>query len=287
MRIVTLLSLFVRAICFRFTRSTQKLGTTVAVLPRSPALFREAWAELTHTTQSPWDSSMTENIKVILGVFTVREQLAYQQVIKETWFNQPGACPAEDGPKVGCNVYVCFVLGQGVAHEGVDNSTFTTEHYIQLQDEENKNGGKSFAWLHFASRRYSWASHVGKLDIDSFPDIGKMVLSLEEHRTDSCTRHFVGYAQDFPLCTGDGCPQREDCIGVSELPNDMNCQFLVVGEGYILSRDFAAELSSTRGYWDTNRIGEEDILTSKAVASFVQVNRACVKWWDTESILHF
>lgn len=287
MRIVTLFFLFVGAIGIRIKRSTENLGTTVSLLPRSPALFRHAWAQLTHNTDTPWNSSMSENIKLILGVLTIREQLAYQQVIKETWFNQPGVCPAEEGPKVGCNVYVCFVLGQGVAPEGVDNSTFTDVHYVQVPDEENDNFGKSFAWFHFASRRYSWASHVGKLDMDSFPDIGKLVLSLEEHRTDSCARHFVGYAQDFPLCTGDGCPRREDCIGVRELPNDKNCQFLVLGEGYILSRDFAAELSSEGGYWENNRIGEEDVLTSKAVVQFVQENRACVKWWDTHAILHF
>jgi len=286
MRVVPFVLLFVGAIGMRFTKSTMNLETTVSLLPRSPALFRDAWAEMMHNTDTPWDSSMSENTKLVLGVLTTREQLAYQQAIKETWFNQSGVCLAEEGPKVGCNVYVCFVLGQGVAPEGVDNSTFTAERYVQLPDEENDNFGTSFAWFHFASRRYSWASHVGKLPMDSFPDIGKIVLSLEEHRTDSCARHFVGYAQDFPLCQGDDCPKREDCIGVRELPNDMNCQFLVLGEGYILSRDFAAELSSAGGYWEKNRIGEEeDILTSNAVAQFAQENRACVKWWDTEAIL--
>eukprot|EP00450_Noctiluca_scintillans_P003191 CAMPEP_0194501390 /NCGR_PEP_ID=MMETSP0253-20130528/22648_1 /TAXON_ID=2966 /ORGANISM="Noctiluca scintillans" /LENGTH=303 /DNA_ID=CAMNT_0039343357 /DNA_START=72 /DNA_END=983 /DNA_ORIENTATION=+ len=287
MRFVTFLSLFVGAVGIRLKRSTENLGTNVSLLPRSSALFRHAWAELTQSTQDTTDLPMNEDIKLILGVLTIREQLAYQQAVTDTWFNQPGVCLAEEGPKVGCNVYVCFVLGQGVVPEGMDNSTFTTKQYVELEDEENNNSGKSFAWFHFASRRYPWASHVGKLDMDSFPDIRKMVLSLEGHMTDSCARHFVGYAQDFPLCQGDDCPKREDCIGVRELPNEKNCQFLVLGEGYILSRDFAAELSSTDGYWHTNRIGEEDVLTSRAVAHFVQENRACVKWWDSESILHF
>ena len=66
------------------------------------------------------EDDLPGSIKLVLGLFTIRQDVAYQQVAKETWMSQSGVCLAEDGPKPGCSVYVAFVLGREPVPEGME-----------------------------------------------------------------------------------------------------------------------------------------------------------------------
>lgn len=253
-------------------------------VPHDLKLYRQAWEEAMQLT-TPWDLKLSENIKIVYGIFTTRWNVAHQEEIRRTLFMQPGVCLAESGPQPDCALYVCFVLGEGITPPGVENSTFSTKEFVHIDGDDTMNRGKSFNWFHNASRRYDWASHVGKVDMDSFPNIGKLINSFEEHRGRGCSNQFIGDGVDFQWCHGDGCPP-SDCHGERQMPpKNPDCWFLVLGYYYIFPRQFALDLSAPEGWWEKSKVGEEDVVTSKAVAHYAR-EYGCVSWWDTGAVYH-
>merc|ERR1719433_33144 len=61
------------------------------------------------------------------------------------------------------------------------------------------NSGKSFEFFSYAATAYKWATHIGKMDLDSFPYLHKLTTSLHEHMNSSCGA-YIGVPMDFDRC---------------------------------------------------------------------------------------
>jgi len=252
-----------------------------------PTTFKKMWVGKKNA-ETHLEDDLPGSIKLVLGLFTIRQDVAYQQVAKETWMSQSGVCLAEDGPKPGCSVYVAFVLGREPVPEGMEAAMFSSHDFVQLQWKEGMDNGKSFEWFNYAARNYKWATHVGKIDMDAYPYIRKMVSSLEEHSQNSTCAQYVGALVDFVSCGKKPYCPREECgrPDGNDLLNDKGCWWYMQGANYILTRDLVEKISGRGGFWDENKIGPEDIATGRAVSKFANDNHVCVNWWHTWAYDH-
>uniref|UniRef100_A0A7S1MQG0 Hexosyltransferase n=1 Tax=Alexandrium catenella TaxID=2925 RepID=A0A7S1MQG0_ALECA len=146
--------------------------------------------------------------------------------------------------------------------------------------EENMNNGKTALWFLTALQRFPWATHFGKLDMDTFPFLHKLVHRMAEGRNDACPLgpyEFIGAPDDRHVGNFSvSCP-RESCDRFApqlEVWNHMNGGF------YALSRPLAEKLS----WEETPRGGGEDCATTWLVIhaswrhGFCVVPRALDSW---------
>mmetsp|Transcript_32823 Transcript_32823/g.78533 ORF Transcript_32823/g.78533 Transcript_32823/m.78533 type:complete len:329 (-) Transcript_32823:88-1074(-) len=132
-------------------------------------------------------------LKLVLGVMAMSAQKDIHEAHRNTWMKKPGVCPLSQHGDARCHVFPVFIFG-----DISDPSLDSKPDVVLLKDvpeppqiwdgfEDTKHGQgwqrswwtsqfKTPAWMSFASEHYPWASHIGKMDSDTFPDI----LTIQE-----------------------------------------------------------------------------------------------------------
>jgi len=165
----------------------------MSVLLPSVAEYRRIWTARLESDRRR-SEPMPESIKMVMGVFTIPQERDYRQVVRETWLDQAGVCSLEGGPSKDCSVYAAFVMcseGWGVtrtdkgstdmpAPEGFAPEDMEAAHrepgaFVLKGTMENMNGPKTMRWFQAVLLKFGWATHIAKMDMDTFPFMHKLV----------------------------------------------------------------------------------------------------------------
>eukprot|EP00747_Dinoflagellata_sp_TGD_P210388 gnl/TRDRNA2_/TRDRNA2_83662_c0_seq1.p1 gnl/TRDRNA2_/TRDRNA2_83662_c0~~gnl/TRDRNA2_/TRDRNA2_83662_c0_seq1.p1 ORF type:complete len:202 (+),score=14.19 gnl/TRDRNA2_/TRDRNA2_83662_c0_seq1:517-1122(+) len=129
-----------------------------------------------------------------------------------------------------------------------------------LNITENMNNGKTLAFFKYVSSTFNWATHIGKMDMDTYPFLQKLITSFNDNAGDPC-ESYVG------VCYGG----------------------YMQGGLYVLSRRLAQGITRDKrwhaGLWDPKQ-KYEDALTGRAVREYVHSAKACLKTWDPRAWFH-
>mmetsp|Transcript_18941 Transcript_18941/g.53423 ORF Transcript_18941/g.53423 Transcript_18941/m.53423 type:complete len:367 (-) Transcript_18941:92-1192(-) len=137
---------------------------------------------------------------LILGIWTRPYQTQYRETIRKTWMNQKKVCPLKAGPKDGCQVYTTFVIGtpgdgqplSGVAKQLFDAAKNESDMTVLATTETNKHAKISDFFQRMALEN-SWATHIGKMDMDSYLYVPKLLTKLHEDRDCGTPYEVVGF----------------------------------------------------------------------------------------------
>jgi|EP00927_Polykrikos_kofoidii_P019784 hypothetical protein len=159
------------------------------------------WRPFSHE-QGLVKSVFTEPIKLVLGLMTIADHREIREAHRRTWMRQGGVCTVDRWNDSNCHVFVVFVFGN-VSHDQfaseADSLILTgvpePERLESLSGYEGDGGydnkGKSRrmwllsqfktpAFFSYALHNLAWATHIGKLDEDTFPYVGDVLQDLVE-----------------------------------------------------------------------------------------------------------
>jgi len=268
-------------------------------LPKKLEDFTRVWTER-YKQERHLLEPLPSSVQLILGVMTTAHQGAYRNVIRQTWLNQKGVCYWTHRPKEGCSVYVAFVIGKTappsmqISQSKLEKAQ-NEEGMLVLDVEENMNDGKSFVWFSTALKTFPWATHVGKMDMDTYPFLHKLLGRMDQNR--SCVNQTSPYEligrPDY-FCTGkqhypetckflNPCPSK-DCLGQFHSKLD-TVQIgapwrYLLGQFYILSLPLVQQVN-----WDPQK-GNEDVVVSKAVDQAMRHLHSCVALRRLDAFVH-
>lgn len=137
----------------------------------------------------------TENLKLILGVMTMSTQTEVIAAHRRTWMKQPGVCGIDRKDDANCFIFPFFVYGD------IDNAEITKQSDVVclskvpeprddvatgFQDEDKSLNQwktsqlKTPTWFEYASTHFAWATHVGKMDLDTWPWTENIIQHLSK-----------------------------------------------------------------------------------------------------------
>mmetsp|Transcript_59452 Transcript_59452/g.159208 ORF Transcript_59452/g.159208 Transcript_59452/m.159208 type:complete len:349 (-) Transcript_59452:88-1134(-) len=230
------------------------------------------------------------DVKIVLGVFASETDPRYSEVVslvRQTWFSQRGVCPLRLGMTQECTVYVAFVLGTALSGYQPDREP----DVLVLDVAENMNKGKTFAFFEAVSRLYPWATHVGKMDTDTFPYLHRLSESLHAHaKSSKCPNHFVGDPMNHARCGyWDWCPPASCSLPVGEdflkfdrsRADGPHCWSYMQGGMYVVSSGLLRSVA-VRGHtiWDNWQTGVEDVVTGRVIGLYAKIHELCVSTWN-------
>jgi len=170
-------------------------------VPNSPQDFRRLW-EYERDTDDKFNKPFGGNqeLNVLLAVPSLKSDGPHRNVIRDTWMKQHGVCNANLGQKKGCSVYVIFAY----AHPSEKNQSQASD-CIKADDctsLEAKEGwtnlpAMTVALFRTLLQKFAWATHVGKLDMDTFPHLQQLLLSVPKGKYS-----IMGNMVDFHWCGG-------------------------------------------------------------------------------------
>lgn len=267
-------------------------------LPDLPT-FKARWGNR-HSGEAGLREPLPSGVQLVLGVMSTAGQGPYRDVIRGTWMSQRGVCPLSGGPAPGgCSVYVAFVLGArgpgGAPAEDRRMVAGPEEDVLLLNISENMNHGKTYAYFRHVVRAHPWATHVGKMDMDAYPYIHKLVTSLREPH--HCKAAYIGRpwtCYHSKKCPPAGCgkPVGHDFLqycgeGLAGQHCGMQpCWTFMQGGLYLMSRELAQGLTAAGSAWERRHQGYEDAITGRAVYSHATEHNICVSTWDPEAWDH-
>lgn len=131
-------------------------------------------------------------LKLVLGVMAMTSQEEIQDAHRATWMKKPGVCPVQQYQDVRCRVFPVFVFGstnRTLANDSVrlESVPEPPAKWDGFKDSKGTEGWKRSwwtsqfktpAWLAYAAANFPWATHVGKMDSDTFPDIISVMEDL-------------------------------------------------------------------------------------------------------------
>jgi len=153
---------------------------------------------------------------------------------------------------------------------------------LVLDTPENMNRGKSFLWFATALELFPWATHVGKMDMDTYPFLHKLVYRMDLDR--QCTSQdgpyeFIGRPDNW--CGTRHCKNFTNHCSPRDCATQFTSDFETVplgegwhylaGELYILSLPLVRQIA-----WNPHTKGNEDIRMSQAVDRAARLNHFCV-----------
>eukprot|EP00747_Dinoflagellata_sp_TGD_P101709 gnl/TRDRNA2_/TRDRNA2_168433_c0_seq1.p1 gnl/TRDRNA2_/TRDRNA2_168433_c0~~gnl/TRDRNA2_/TRDRNA2_168433_c0_seq1.p1 ORF type:complete len:364 (+),score=59.98 gnl/TRDRNA2_/TRDRNA2_168433_c0_seq1:74-1093(+) len=169
-------------------RSLQALQAPSRQLPEK---FAAIWKELNAANKPP--EVLNNPVKLVVGIPASPYQPEVMKAHKDTWMKMPGVCDIINASshRVGCSVFPIFLLGksseslhaaeaftdalvlQDVAEPVFGSSQVaelygdasTVKHNLGTQSARNK----TYAWFEHAVKSYPWATHIAKMDSDTFP----------------------------------------------------------------------------------------------------------------------
>uniref|UniRef100_A0A7S1L521 Hexosyltransferase n=1 Tax=Alexandrium catenella TaxID=2925 RepID=A0A7S1L521_ALECA len=266
--------------------------------------FRSKWTRLYNTDMESNHirDPLPASIKMVLGVMTVPQDSEYRQVLRATWMKQTGVCLWNKGEREGCSVYVAFVMGKhgmGTDRHGnpygskeISEKELEKAHAeagaLVLDMEENMNEGKTFTWFSTALTKISWATHVGKMDIDTYPYLHNLLPGIGDCADKTTPFEYMGR----PGCSGtfcdktqlfnNACPAVEGCTHNIRHGGTAKWEFMS-GALYILSMPLIKRIA-----WDAvEHVGPEDRLVGKTIntaafnQSFCVAVRTVNDWWHS------
>jgi len=187
-------------------------GATHLAVPDDPTEFErdwelEAWKNR-EDLKKPIQAS-PEN-KVLFAIPALKRDGAFRNVIRKTWMHQKGICNANNGHKDGCNLYTIFLYAEPPASN--QSRKGSPSDCVKAQDcvtVEAKEGWSHLEAMTVASFRkllndFKWATHIGKLDMDTFPHWQSLIPSVPKGQYS-----IIGNMVDHNWCGGHNwCPPK-------------------------------------------------------------------------------
>jgi len=147
--------------------------------------YKDVWTKR-YNLETHLKEPLPSSIQLVLGILTVAEKSAYRQVMRETWLRQKGVCYwSNSSRKRRCSVYAAFVIAKNSSKNISDEDMAlaqSEEGMLVLDTVENMNRGKSFLWFATALKMFPWATHIGKIDMDTYPFIHKLMYRMNLNR---------------------------------------------------------------------------------------------------------
>uniref|UniRef100_A0A7S4SSB4 Hexosyltransferase n=1 Tax=Alexandrium monilatum TaxID=311494 RepID=A0A7S4SSB4_9DINO len=255
-----------------------------------------------------------KKVKLLILTLTMSHQIGVREVHRRTWMSRPGVCwvnasTFREPKKKGCRVFATFAPGWAnnderldelVAREGRKNGDITR---VDAGDPDatgkvdNKNlrvKEKDLAMLLYATTHWPWITHIGKNDLDNYPEVDLILADLDdpEGRKLGASRGVPpeGWLED---------PSRPVYYGaLMGAPPKLTVQIhggFMQGQFYAITRHLAAcvmghliSRNSPRDYVYLTRSppplcgnwGEGDIVWGCIVRYYAGLHRNCsVPWW--------
>jgi len=253
--------------------------------------FKQAWTRR-YSMETHLQEPLPKEVQLVLGLLTVAEDGSFRQVVRETWLRQAGVCYWSSEPQQDCSVYAAFVIAKtGNSSHGVNVSmeemalAQSEEGMLVLDAVENMNQGKSFMWFLTARKMFPWATHFGKMDMDTYPCIHKLLYRMKMSLPcagDDGPYEFIG--RPHQLCRPQPCRNFTEACPASRCPAQFRSRqdTIPLGEGwrflqgqfYILSRPLLEKLQidpRRKKTW-----GCEDQVMSRKVEAAARKEHFCV-----------
>mmetsp|Transcript_79658 Transcript_79658/g.141039 ORF Transcript_79658/g.141039 Transcript_79658/m.141039 type:complete len:385 (-) Transcript_79658:13-1167(-) len=224
-----------------------------------------------------FEASPPTSFKAVFGIFAAFDlPLRAFNAHRQTWMHHRSVCKFKEFKRAHCHVFPAFVVGDlSAAREGVPvyqgkvpemHASDSDNDLIVLQGEpENENHGKTYAWFRHAVSEFPWATHIAKLDVDTYPFLGDVFSRLQKHLLPNlCRFHYFGNTWGKECLTHAAFTFHQN----NEWGNDCqpDARFLFHGGPfYMLSLSLASMLTEGTHWWMEHREGYEDIEVGRAV----------------------
>lgn len=141
-------------------------------------------------------SSNLKDVKAVIGIMSYTAHREIRDAHRMTWMTHKGVCSIDNWEKEDCHVFPLFVFGdvvEPIAIEGENDILILSDvpepgdvtdgyHNGSLQHNNGKLHDKTQdmwessqlktpAFFRHASKNFRWASHIGKMDLDTYPSI--------------------------------------------------------------------------------------------------------------------
>eukprot|EP00929_Paragymnodinium_shiwhaense_P021547 TRINITY_DN14018_c0_g1_i1.p1 TRINITY_DN14018_c0_g1~~TRINITY_DN14018_c0_g1_i1.p1 ORF type:complete len:327 (+),score=0.97 TRINITY_DN14018_c0_g1_i1:334-1314(+) len=247
---------------------------------------------------------LPSDLSVVFGVLCMASDSAVRAVIRNTWMNNAGVCALLSPASPECRVHAGFFLGTGKG-EAKDDAH---QDILVLNMPENMNEGKTYQYLHEASRKFDWATHFVKLDTDTYPFLHVLLPRISAAagpaREKGCDIYLGQLCNEIglrramegkpknvlppPAC---GLPIYGDLLRY-EVPGGnawdpehnrttyRKCFTYMRGGLYVISRRIALEATEDGGVWALNKEGAEDAVTGYNLVNYARNHDRCLHTWD-------
>lgn len=115
--------------------------------------------------------------KLLFGILVKSKDVEQRDVLRQTWMQQDQICKASSGPTDGCVVYVTFVT---TVSEPLPADCIEAQDCLQVRAPEGWTHlyHKTKAMFLKAIDAFPWATHIGKLDVDTFPYFHRLLPEI-------------------------------------------------------------------------------------------------------------
>jgi len=217
---------------------------------------------------------LRDDLKIVLGILSLGPQSEAREITRQTWMRQPGVCLAVHGPQPDCSIYVVFVVGNKTLGK-LQNHSDSRREDVMLVDDDIPSVVKNRQWLQTAVEKYPWATHVGKIDQDTFPHLRQMLPRVPPLNM-TCAVYFGASIPSH------GCGLLE----ITEASvNEQTKYACMHGSLFLMSQKLTSDLNKS-GFLDEwlnpkhNEIDGEDLNLGIAVTSYVRKTNICLNIAD-------
>ena len=254
-------------------------------------VLNKTWNSWYLTDRGSWTKkTLNKRVRLVLGVLSTRESGKYEEIITNTWWKRPGLCMITDGPSENCSVYTAFVHGIRKNAPKVNATDVLT-----LDVKEGMMSGKSFASFQYAANNYQWATHIGKMDLDTYPSLFELVESMD---TDKQSESYIGQVIDHHGCGGhknkrwfcppEGCgyPRHRNFL---DYAGGNDCWSYMQGALYIISLHLAQGATAPGTFWNGHRgtlSATDDVAAGRGINFYARSKNVSVETWDPHAWRH-
>lgn len=244
----------------------------------------------------------TGDLKMIIGVWTRPYMKMYREVVRQTWMTQSNVCPLRDGPQEDCSIYTTFVMGtsgDGVTPlSGMPLAYFedarSEQDMMLLHTVEKMKHAKMLEYFYKAAKENPWATHVAKVDMQTYPLIPKLITRMYEQRACHYKYELIGEPMRCNRTADNDCDMPEfwnkacrisDCI-MTGRPFDY-----IAGPFVAMSRQLAFESMHPERSLFAKRVNlgivePEDRALARSLFDFAWDHDECVHVWDPIAMHH-
>jgi len=233
-------------------------------------------------------AARTAHPKIVVGIPTATAYCRLRMAHRATWMREPHVCGASRHGEDGCHIFPFFLYAKverssiedyddQIILEDVPHAKDLNEGYApaklksgqwskeagKTRDMWREGNRKTPAWLRYAYEHFEWATHVVKMDMDTYPF---WYMIYDDFKRAPATKVFYGHAFNggFRGRGGNG------------------------GEFYALTRDLlgcAVQQLYNRTEcgigrtWDWDGTAEDQVLGTMLVCSVKAVPQDCPEFW--------
>eukprot|EP00747_Dinoflagellata_sp_TGD_P145664 gnl/TRDRNA2_/TRDRNA2_176609_c0_seq3.p1 gnl/TRDRNA2_/TRDRNA2_176609_c0~~gnl/TRDRNA2_/TRDRNA2_176609_c0_seq3.p1 ORF type:complete len:354 (-),score=16.56 gnl/TRDRNA2_/TRDRNA2_176609_c0_seq3:22-1083(-) len=139
-----------------------------------------------------------DRLKLVIGIMTPINQPLLRQIHRDTWMQHDGVCPLSMRMNDTCHTFPVFLY----ANHSLEALPDTDRHdaiiltdvpedadlrsgYREPDSSENETPGmrassflKTPSWMRYAQHQFPWATHIVKMDMDTYPFIRQIQNQL-------------------------------------------------------------------------------------------------------------